>query len=570
VPTVTPRVAFYERVSTDEQSKRDTIASQDKRLHKTYDWRFGEGSIEPWIFAGTFRDDGISGTIPLDERPDGSRLMTLIRHGQVDIVCVAAGDRLARDRGVAEQIAKEFSGREILIKAPSETIDLSTPTGQLQFAIMAAFGHFERQNIRVRTMSGRANHAERGDWINGPVPFGYVIAAQPNGDFWLAPSDRTIPELGCTEAELVQQIFERTAGTEDRKAESLLSVKRWLQATGIPSVKRYFSKKSGQYRSITYPCWQYSKLQDIVQNTTYYGERTLKFHTIESNEYKQTAAPVVQIVPALVSRELWERAKSARGGHRANFERRREEEYVYLLTGKLICSHCNVHMRGNYQKTSSARSVAKFYYVCNRHPTLEPGRSIRGEQLEEQILQEFDAIAAAPERVLAKLREQQFEQHGSIGAQDARMHALRKRLAGFERGRSGLAALVSSGELSADEFRTQTADNARQAADVRRELEILESEDALAEALLGQIHDAESSVRVVAEEWPKIRAAGTRSAMRAFMQPLIQRVVVYPDRIEASILTIVSRQTHDEAQSNEYASIVSPLYWNRSFARVAS
>ncbi len=564
-----PRVAFYERVSTDEQSKRDTISSQDKKLHKAYDWHFREDSNEPWLFVGTFRDDGISGTIPLEARPDGARLMSLIRRGEIDIVCVAASDRLARDRGVAEAIAEEFSGREILIKSPSEFIDLTTPAGRLQFAIMSAFGHFEREQIRIRTMNGRVNHAESGDWINGPVPFGYVLERHASGGYRLAPSERTIAELGCTERELVVQIFERVGG-----GESLLSVMRWLQATGMPSVKRYFNKKSGQYTENVYPKWQYSKLLDIVNNTTYYGKRVLKFHTIESNKYKKTAAPVTQMVPPLISKDLFDRAEKARQRHAANWESPREDEYVYLLGGKLVCGGCKSHMRGNYQKASAARKNAKFYYVCTRRKGstehLRLGlpcsyvKSVQGNFVEEFVLAEFDRIAAAPDAMLAKLREQQFEANGNIGSQEPRMQTLRKRLGALERERNELLDLV--GTFTLEQIRAKEAAKAEQAAEVRRELELLEGEDNMNEALAMQMHNAEASVRIVAEDWPAVRARGIRSEMRAFIQPLIQRVEMHPDHMEVAMLSIVSQRTHDKAHLFDYLRIVSPLTWERSFS----
>ena len=52
------------RVSSEEQRERETITLQDEFLHE-YCRLYG---LE---IAGIYADDGISGTIPLHERPEG-------------------------------------------------------------------------------------------------------------------------------------------------------------------------------------------------------------------------------------------------------------------------------------------------------------------------------------------------------------------------------------------------------------------------------------------------------------------------------------------------------------------
>jgi len=554
------RRAFYERVSTDEQSERDTIRAQDKVLHKTYDHCFDEKAETSSVFAGTFRDDGVSGTIPMDQRPDGSRMMAMIRRGEIDIVCVSRSDRLARDRGVAEAIAEEFSGREIRIESPNEHIDLTSPAGRLQFAIMCAFSHFEREIIRDRTMAGRETHAQNGEFINGPIPFGYDVKNSV-----LVRSERIIKELGITEADLVVEIYERCAN-----GESLLSIMRWLRAAGVPSIKRYYNKKSEKYKELVWPRWQHSRLLDIVNNEIYMGQRVLKYNKVGSNKYKSTPAPIVQIVPALVTRDLFERAKEARQKHISNFNSpRRSEDYVYLLTGKLVCGSCGFNMIGNYQKPRKGHhNEGRVYYACSHARGRTNARRtgevcsgpvyVMGDKLEELILERIDDIVARPDRVLESIRAQQLERHGSVGQNEAQKKALRQRLAALDRGRAGLADLVSSGDLTADEFRAKTATNASEAAEVRRELELLESEDTLAEALFGQLRDAEQLLTTLTVEWPRVRAADyPRVALRDFLKPLIQRVVIRKDRTVAWTILFDNRSV-DSAKLCNFVSVGRP------------
>src|SRR4051794_5216495 len=61
-------VALYARVSTEEQAENDTVAAQ-------LDFLRSLAGVFTLQVAGEYVDEGISGTIPLDGRPDGQRLL---------------------------------------------------------------------------------------------------------------------------------------------------------------------------------------------------------------------------------------------------------------------------------------------------------------------------------------------------------------------------------------------------------------------------------------------------------------------------------------------------------------
>ena len=63
------KVAIYLRVSSDDQAERGTIRTQADEVHRRLD-------REPQVtVVGDYPDDGVSGTIPLAERPGGARLL---------------------------------------------------------------------------------------------------------------------------------------------------------------------------------------------------------------------------------------------------------------------------------------------------------------------------------------------------------------------------------------------------------------------------------------------------------------------------------------------------------------
>ena len=77
IESATRRVAIYLRVSSDDQAERGTIQTQADEVRRRLD-------REPGIVvAGEYADDGVSGTVPLAERPSGPRAHARCRRALV-------------------------------------------------------------------------------------------------------------------------------------------------------------------------------------------------------------------------------------------------------------------------------------------------------------------------------------------------------------------------------------------------------------------------------------------------------------------------------------------------------
>jgi site-specific DNA recombinase len=62
------RVALYQRVSSEEQRDRETIELQRDFLEQYC-------NLHELEVADVYEDNGVSGTIPVHERPEGRRLL---------------------------------------------------------------------------------------------------------------------------------------------------------------------------------------------------------------------------------------------------------------------------------------------------------------------------------------------------------------------------------------------------------------------------------------------------------------------------------------------------------------
>src|ERR687896_1521697 len=128
----TERVALYLRVSTDEQRDRETIEIQGDFLEQ---YR----NLYELEVAGIYKDDGVSGTIPLHERPEGRRLLQDAKAGKFGTLLVYRLDRLGRSLLVTVDAHDRLHACGVALKSATEPIDTSNPSGRLIFQMLASF-----------------------------------------------------------------------------------------------------------------------------------------------------------------------------------------------------------------------------------------------------------------------------------------------------------------------------------------------------------------------------------------------------------------------------------------------
>jgi site-specific DNA recombinase len=509
VPT---RVAFYVRVSSEEQTERATARNQVDFLQKKYQANFDSDSLEPMQFVGQFVDDGYSGALAIDDRPEGKRLLDLVRAHGVDVVISYRLDRLGRRLGVLLDIHEEFERYNVAILSATEPFDTRTPIGQFVFQLLGSIAELERETIIERFTLGRDRSARDGKFINGPVPIGYDLQ-----DNRLVPSERAVPQLGCTEADMVRLIFERAAA-----GESAASLTVWLRANGVPSTTR-FIRRDGAERERVAQQWNSARMQDLIHSPTYYGERELNY----------SGAILRQEVEALVGRAVWERANANVSGRVSKFNAGQNDGYVYLLSGKLFCSECGRRMLGNYKRDRDS-----LYYVCSsaRSPRGRRGpdecharRNHDGAALEDFVLEAIDEFVANPDAALEILRTQARERHGFSVDSDERVKALRVRLAEYERGKATLLALVRRGKLSQEDYLHEMDTAAEEATAVRHELEMLEAEHALGGVIETRLLSSVGRLHELRERWPRARADGDRVELRTMVQETLQEMYLSAD-----------------------------------------
>jgi site-specific DNA recombinase len=161
------RVVLYLRVSSEEQRDRETIEIQRDFLEQ---YR----NLYELEVADVYKDDGISGTVPLHERAEGRRLLDDARAGRFNAVLVYKLDRLGHSLLVIVDAHDRLQTASVSLRSATEPIDTSNPSGRLIFQMLASFAEYERETIGERTRAG-LHRALRNGKFPERLPYSYKL-----------------------------------------------------------------------------------------------------------------------------------------------------------------------------------------------------------------------------------------------------------------------------------------------------------------------------------------------------------------------------------------------------------
>ena len=187
------RVVIYTRVSTLHGQDCENQA----RELREYCARRG------WTIAAEFSDTGFSGA--KDSRPALDKMLRAARRREFDVILVWKLDRLSRSLRHLVNLLSEFESLGLALASLTDAIDFTTPQGKLMFALVSAFGEFERSLIRERIMAGLRAARARGARFGRPpinVDGQAVAELRASGASWRMISKR----LGVSRATCMRAV----------------------------------------------------------------------------------------------------------------------------------------------------------------------------------------------------------------------------------------------------------------------------------------------------------------------------------------------------------------------------
>jgi DNA invertase Pin-like site-specific DNA recombinase len=162
----------YLRVSGKGQVEGDGFTRQLQAI-KQY------ASAHEIKIVRTFREEGVSGTKDLENRPALLELMTALHSNGVKLVLVEKLDRLARDLMIQETIIGDLrkSGFDLVSVAEPDLLQ-DDPSRKLMRQIFGAIAEYEKTMIVLKLRGARMRKKAKEGRCEGAKPYGMDEAEQ--------------------------------------------------------------------------------------------------------------------------------------------------------------------------------------------------------------------------------------------------------------------------------------------------------------------------------------------------------------------------------------------------------
>lgn len=375
-------IAVYCRVSTEDQQEKGTIENQIEFAKRYCDLH------ELPIFK-IYKEDGISGTIPLEDRPCGKELLQDAENKKFDTLLLYKLDRLGRSARITLNSIHLLEQLNVQIKSMTEPFDTSSPSGRFMITMLAGVADLERSTILERMWLGTNRAAREGKWLGGIVPYGYYV----DNKKYLQINNNKLPNLDLSEADVIKLIFSLSVD----KGYSSIQISDYLNSLGIPTSymkdNRRFAK--GKRKVSVAGTWGPSTVLRILRNKTYMG-----IHEYGKRSKKKNREIITRKVPAIVSEDTWYKAQETIEDNKIEANRNRKRKY--LLRGLIKCSICGrTYVGANHGKN-------KYYYICNGKITYRDScksKNLNGKYIEELVWNDIVEFINNPKDSINVLKE---------------------------------------------------------------------------------------------------------------------------------------------------------------------
>ena len=527
------KAAVYCRVSTEEQRDRQTIELQREFARKYCE-------LHEIPVAGVYCDDGITGTLPLSERPEGRRLLDDARAGGFDSVLLYRLDRLGRDPRLILNAVDELEVLGVQVRSMTEPFDTSSPSGRFTLTILSGVAGLERETILQRMSEGMNRAVKEGAWT-GVVPYGYRRTGERR-HARLVVSEEPIPGFSMSEKDVVLQIYRMYI--EEQK--SCIQIAIHLNHLHIPPAFRIAGHSNGKRIKKTAGLWYSGRIRNVLVNTVYkgihyYGKRSRK-----------RPEPIERQVPAIVDAATWDRAQEQLKRNRLWSPRNGKQNY--LLRGMMRCTLCR---RICYGSDSYA---SRRYYLCggktNQAYAAEefrrgrcPSRPVPAT-LEQVVWADIESFLRNPGPVIEEVAES-LEDLGS------QVEAIRKEVRTAERGladknseREAVLALYRRGRIDDATLDQQLDEIERERVGLTEALSDAQERLRGVEGASAHLRDAEAVLRTLNA---RLDQPLTFALKRDLVETLVESIqidTVADDGKRKLIATIRYRFTPPESESS--------------------
>ena len=373
------RVTYYARVSTDKDEQLHSLKAQID-----YYTEFIKANPN-WVFVPGYIDEGISGT-SVTKRESFMQMMDDAELRKFDFVITKEISRFSRNTVDSIQYTQKLLSYGIGVFFQSDNINTLLPDSELRLTIMSSIAQDEVRKLSERVKFGFKRAIEKGVVLGNDRLWGY---RKDHGRLVIVEE----------EAVIVRKIFEMYA----TEGVGIRAVVKWLDDHG--------------YKNSNGNPFSFSTIRKILINPKYKGyycggkthktDYKLKdIKQMDESEWVMYKDETGEVVPAIVSEDLWEKANRILARRSAKMKSDNPTSYQnkYVYSGKIICMEHNApyyHARYHYKTGDKEVWQCREYSAKGRAGCHSP--TVYTTELDEIMRQVADLLIENKTEIIQKM-----------------------------------------------------------------------------------------------------------------------------------------------------------------------
>ncbi len=514
------RVTYYARVSSESDEQLNSLGNQisyyENLIRKNKSWTFVPGYI----------DEGLSG-ISTKKRENFNRMIDDAGADKFDLVITKEISRFARNTLDSIRYTRQLLGCGVGVFFQNDNINTFDEDSELRLSIMSSIAQDELRKLSSRVKFGHQQAIKQSVVLGNDRIFGYR-----------KENKRLAVDEG--QAAMVRELFElyATGGYSMKQIETVFWDKGYRNLNGN---KIAHSTMSNMIANPKYKGWYVGNKVRVVDMFT----KKQKF--LPPEEWVMFRDETGEIVPAIVSEELWEQANAVL--------RRRSEDvkarqgicnHDNLLTGKLFCTRCGAPYYRRESKDRQGNKNSK--WVCSGKIKAGadscPSFAIYEEELKPLLFDVFKETKADADAMVEEYVRMYRELSGN-GELPRRVEEHKRAVELAQRKKAKLLEYNVTGRISDADFLSMTAGCNAEIEAAEQAVRELEEQLESSEDFHRHIEDIRRTLKSAQED------AAHGLVSKEFVDRYIDKIYVTPEeggalRLDVKIFTGETTQRHLE------------------------
>ena len=512
------RVTYYARVSSESDEQLNSLGNQIQ---------YYEDFIRrnaAWTFVPGYIDEGLSG-ISTKRRENFNRMIDDAADDTFDLIITKEISRFARNTLDSIQFTRQLLGCGVGVFFQNDNINTFDEDSELRLSIMSSIAQDELRKLSSRVKFGHQQAIKNNVVLGNSRIFGY------------RKENRRLV-IDEEQAPMVRELFELYASDQ----------------YSMKQIEALFWEKG--YRNLNGKKIAHTTMSNMISNPKYKGYYvgnkvkvvdmfTKKQKFLPPEEWVMFKDETGEIVPAIVSEELWDQANAILRRRSDDVKNRQGVcNHANLLTGKLFCTCCGTayYRRESQDKQGHKNSkwvcsgkIKNGADSCDSFPIYE-------NEIKPLLLDVFRDTEASAEALIEEYVEmyRALDRGGRLGSQIAALH---KKLATVEQKRMKLLTFNAQGKLDDADFLAMNKQCSAEAKALQAQLDELTAQQESA----GNMKQQLDTIRTVLRNAQKDAAKGVIT--KEFVARYIDKIFVTPEedgslRLDIKIFTGESCEKH--------------------------